>query len=100
MKEAIGIRLPEEVLKKIDDNLKQAGDLLKTPSVTAVAEAKKEGAKEALEQLAPKEQASLDQVGSSNARTQTLENLEGLRRQSRRGNSDAIMERLKNLKQE
>lgn len=81
-------------------SLKEAGSYLKAPSSAAVAEAKAEGAKEALEKLTPKEQASLDQVGSSNARSQTLENLENLKRQSRRGNAEAIMERLKNLKQE
>lgn len=60
-------------------------------------QAKQQGAQEALEKLSPKEQAALEATGSSGRRTQ-VNNIDELRRQTRRGNADAISARLNALK--
>lgn len=59
--------------------------------------AKVEGAKEAIEQLTPKEQAALEATGAPQRRTGTS-NLDDLRRRTRKGDIEAIVERLNNLK--
>jgi hypothetical protein len=69
--------------------LREAYDLVKsklTPREKKVIEtAKKEGAQEALEQLTPKEQASLEATGSPAARKEVSSDIDSLRRQSRVG---------------
>lgn len=77
-------------------SFKEAADLAKGRLTPQVEAAKQQGAKEAIEQLTPKEQASLEATGSSGRRTQ-VNNLDDLRRRSRKGDSDAIIERLKAL---
>lgn len=75
---------------------KEAADFLSKRGQKALEAVKQQGAKEAIEQLTPKEQASLEATGSSGRRTQ-VSNLDDLRSRSRKGDSDAIMERLKAL---
>ena len=55
---------------------------------------KAEGAQEAIDQLTPKEQAALEATGTPARRQQTI-SLDDLRRRSRKGDWQAIMERLK-----
>jgi len=82
-------------------NLKEAGDFVAGLSSAQVETVKEEAAKQAVEKLTPKEQASLEAVGSSNDRnTEFLSNLEDLRRRTRKGDESALIERLKHLKQE
>lgn len=59
-----------------------------------VEEAKKLGAEEAIEQLTPKEQASLDAVGSPSRRTD-IDNLDDLRLRSRDRNEEGRLARIK-----
>jgi hypothetical protein len=79
-------------------NLKEAGDFVASLTTAQVAEAKKEGAQQAIEQLTPKEQAALEATGTSAGRTNIANNLETLRHQTRRGSQDAIVSRLQGLK--
>ena len=58
---------------------------------------KKEVAQEVIEQLSPKEQASLDAVGSPARRNQVESNLEVLRKRTRRGDTTASIERAKRI---
>lgn len=78
-------------------SLKEAYDFLKTDTASAVAEAKKEGAQQAIEQLTPKEQAALEATGGPQRR-EVSGDLETLRFQTRRGNQDAIVARMRALK--
>lgn len=65
----------------------------------SIETAKKEGAKEAIEQLTPKEQASLEAVGTPARRGEMAsDRLNDLRLRSRKGDADAIAERLTRLK--
>lgn len=78
---------------------REAADLAHEGIEKAVEDAKKEGAKEALEDLTPKEQAALEAQGRSDKRTAGA-SLEELRKRSRRGDKDAelaIIERLKKI---
>lgn len=75
---------------------KEAADFLKTKSSKSLEAVKQQASKDAIEQLTPKEQAALEATGSSGRRTQ-VSNLDDLRLRSRKGDSDAIIERLKNL---
>jgi len=81
-------------------NLKEAGDFVAGLTSAQVEKAKKEGATEAIEQLTPKEQATLEAVGSPSRRTESFGNLDDLRRRTRKGDDSALFERLKGLKQE
>ena len=69
--------------------MKEAYDLIKSkfsPKEKKVIEtARKEGAQEAIEQLTPKEQASLEAVGSPAARKEVSSDIDVLQRQSRVG---------------
>lgn len=77
---------------------KEAADFAKqTLSPKVVEQAKKEAAQEAIEQLTPKEQASLEAVGSPDRRQQVEQPLDQLRYRSRKGDLDAIVERLKGI---
>ena len=75
---------------------KEAADFLSKRGQKALEAVKQQGAKEAIEQLSPKEQAALEATSSSGRRTQ-VSNLDDLRSRSRKGDNDAIMERLKAL---
>lgn len=75
-------------------SFKQAADLIKGVSGSKVEEAKKEGAKQALEELTPKEQASVNLPGRSDRRTATDTTLEDLQSRTRTGDETAIAERL------
>lgn len=81
-------------------SLKEAGDLLKGKAVdtSAVEEARKEGAQEAIEQLTPKEQATLEATGSSGRRSDVGESHETLVERTRKGDISAIAERLNAIK--
>lgn len=62
-----------------------------------VEEAKKEGATEAVEQLTPKEQASLEAVGSPSRRSE-VDDLAELRQASRGKDSNAVQARIERFK--
>lgn len=81
-------------------SLKEAGDYLKGKSQSAVEEAKKQGAVEAIEQLTPKEQAALEATGTPAGRSDVATNLETLRLQTRKGNPDAIIARMRALREQ
>ena len=79
-------------------SFKEAADLAKSNlPAKKVEEVRKEAAKAAIEQLTPKEQASLEAVGSPDRRSQVEQPLEDLRFRSRKGDQDAIVERLKGI---
>ncbi len=74
---------------------KQAGDKAKELIAKISGNVKEEAAKEAIEQLSPKEQAALEATGS---RQQTgVTDLESLKRRTRKGDDAAIMERLSRI---
>ena len=77
--------------------LKEAADRAKSLVGSAVKQAKEEGAKEARENLTPKEQASLEATGRSDRRTQLSNDIEILRQQSRRGDLNSIVERMRSV---
>lgn len=74
---------------------KEAGDKAKELVAKISGNVATEAAKEAIEQLSPKEQAALEATGSTKRGNTT--DLTDLRRQTRRGNEDAIVARLKGL---
>ena len=79
-------------------SFKEAADLAKSNTTPKVVEqAKKVAAQEAIEQLTPKEQASLEAVGSPDRRQEVEQPLDQLRFRSRKGDQDAIVERLKGI---
>jgi len=79
-------------------SLKEAGDLLKQPTNTeAVEEARKEGAQEAIEQLTPKEQATLVATGTPARRSDLGQSHDTLVERSRKGDLDAIAERMNRI---
>lgn len=77
-------------------SFKEAGDMAKQMSPKQLEEAEKKGATEALEKLAPKEQAALEASGRSDRR-QDVSNMQNLQEATRRNDLGAIMERLKNI---
>jgi len=85
-------------------SFKEAADLVKkgTSKVVdkAVNIAKEEGAKQAMEQLTPKEQASLEAVGTPAARNDAGITYEQVRDQTRKGNLNAVMSRMASLKKQ
>ncbi len=82
-------------------SLKEAYDYLTAPvNDKAVEEARKEGAQEAIEQLTPKEQATLEATGTPARRSDVGSNHETLVERTRKGDYDAIAERLARIGQE
>lgn len=75
---------------------KEAGDRAKDLVAKISGNVKEEAAKEAIEQLSPKEQAALEATGSTNRGG--LTDLESLQRRTRKGDPDAIAERLTRMK--
>jgi hypothetical protein len=71
---------------------KEAGDKAKELIAKISGNVKEEAAKEAIEQLSPKEQAALEATGSR--QRSNLTDLESLQRRTRKGDPEAIMERL------
>jgi hypothetical protein len=87
--------------KQLD--LMGAGEYVSKLTSVQVEKVKEEAAKEAIEQLSPKEQASLEATGSSGRRSEADQSLdyEAMRQLSRKGGEQgqaAIMARLKALK--
>lgn len=76
-------------------SFKDAADIAKKTMGTSVEQIKKEAAKETLEQLTPKEQASLEATGSTTRRQQALGSLDELKRRTQKGDVNATIERLK-----
>lgn len=79
--------------------MKEAADKLLGFAKKYATKGEKEGARKALEQLAPKEQASLEATGRSDRRTPSVD-LGQLSRQSRYGGDAgtlAVLQRLKNI---
>lgn len=75
---------------------KEAGDRAKALIAKISGNVREEAAKEAIEQLSPKEQAALEATGSR--QVTSTSDLEVLKRQTRSGDINAIMARLKNVK--
>jgi hypothetical protein len=73
---------------------KEAADYLRKNVMKKVEAAKQEGAKDALEQLTPREQAALEASGTPGRRTQAIDTAQ-LRERTRRGDMDALVERVK-----
>ena len=88
---------PEEFGNK-QLSFKDAGDQAKSMIRQIADGARTEGAKQAMEQLTPKEQATLEATGTPARRGDIATNLDTLRFQTRRGNQDAIVQRLQGLK--
>ena len=97
----------EEVIRKMatefaignNPTMKEAADSVMEFAKGLATKAEKDGARKALEQLAPKEQASLEATGRSDRRLPSMD-LASLSRQSRYGGDAgqaAIMERMKNI---
>lgn len=78
-------------------SFKEAADLVKGGSTKYLEQAKKEGAKEAVEQLTPKEQAGLEATGTPGRRAQSGNRLEDLQQRTRRGDTLAVIERLERI---
>ncbi|MBM4401858.1 MAG: hypothetical protein FJ044_01275 [Candidatus Cloacimonetes bacterium] len=78
-------------------SFKEAAELASRGLEKAVAKAEEAGAKKALEQLTPKEQASLEAEGRSDRRKEAMADLQKLREKSRRGDLEAIVQRLKKV---
>ena len=76
-------------------SFKEAAQIAKKTMGTSVDQIKKEAAKEAIEQLTPKEQASLEATGSTTRRQQASGSIEELRRRTQKGDLTATIERLK-----
>ena len=85
---------PQEYGKQL--SIKEAADYLKSLTAPVTEQAKAEGSKEALEQITPKEQASFAAEGSRGV-SDSGDDLEQLQYRSRRGDVDALAERLKNV---
>jgi len=77
--------------------MKEAADKASGVSQTIVNKAKAEGAEDAIGQLTPKEQASLEATGRSDRR-KSVGDLAGLQKRTRLGDLDAIVARMSNLK--
>ena len=75
----------------------EAAKLAKQRIGSTLDEARKEGATEAIEKLTPKEQASLDAVGSPGRRNEVGQDLETLRQRTRAGDRLAAIERTKRI---
>lgn len=75
---------------------KEAGDKAKELIAKISGNVKQEAAQEAIEQLSPKEQAALEATGS-NARVHDSQTRESLKQATRKGDVNAIMQRLKNI---
>lgn len=88
---------PEEFGNK-QLSFKGAGDQAKAMIRSIADGARTEGAQQAMEQLTPKEQATLEATGTPARRNDIATNLDTLRHQTRRGNQDAIVQRLQGLK--
>ena len=77
-------------------SLADAASKVKGFSKADLRKAQEQGATQAIERLTPKEQASLEATGRSDRRVQ-IGGLEELRQRSRKGDSAAILKRLKNI---
>lgn len=100
-------RFHEEVIRKLatefavgnNPTMKEAADAVMEFAKGLTTKAEKEGARKALEQLAPKEQASLEATGRSDRRLPSTD-LASLSRQSRFGGDSgtaAVLARLRNV---
>lgn len=78
-------------------SFKEAADRVKGLQKPVLEQAKKEGAQQALEQLTPKEQAALAANGVPNQQSSTRGDLSQLQYRTRKGDVDAIHERMKGV---
>jgi len=76
---------------------KQAADLAKGIDQKKLDEARQDGTNQALEQLSPKEQASLEATGSPARRAEVNSPLPDLRARTRKGDIDSIVQRMRGL---
>lgn len=93
------IILKERYMNGNDLTFKQAADKAKEAIAKIVGDAKGEGAEEAIKQLDAKEQASLSVTGASNKRTDNLDELRIRSRMTGEQGVEAMMQRMKRLKQ-
>lgn len=75
---------------------KQAADMAKKQQAKLINKVRQDAATEAVEQLSPKEQATLEATGRSDRRVDTRDHSELIER-TRRGDTDAIMQRFNNI---
>jgi hypothetical protein len=78
-------------------SFKEAADQAKSVLKGKLEAARTEGAQAALEQLTPKEQAALQATGSPSRRTELQDDLTDLRRKTRKGDTNSVVERLKGV---
>lgn len=88
-----------EFAKGNNPTIKEAADSLMELTKTAASKAEREGAKKALEQLSPKEQAALEATGRSDRRlpSQDLDQLRQVTRAGGRTGMEAAMARLSKI---
>jgi len=79
-------------------SFKEAADIASKSLPKALQTAKDEGARDAIENLTPKEQAALEATGTYGRRNQLSDDFETLRDKSRRNDVDAIAERLRRIR--
>lgn len=95
--DAVQGALTSAYLRGETPTFKEVADKIAEFAGKRVKAAEKEGATKAMEQLTPKEQASLEATGRSDKRTEVREDAQELAKRTRTGDIDAIMERLKGV---
>lgn len=78
-------------------SFKEAADFAKNVSKPVLDQARQDGAKNALEQLTPKEQAALEATGTPTRRSEVNSSLPDLQRGTRKGDVNSVIERLKGV---
>ncbi len=78
-------------------SFKEAADFAKNVSKPVIEQARQDGAKQALEQLTPKEQAALEATGTPARRSEVNSSLPDLQRGTRKGDVNSVIERLKGV---
>lgn len=89
--------LTDAYLRGENPSFKDAADTINSIRQQDINKAETKGATQALEQLSVKEQAALEATGRSDRRQDVRSNLNDLQQRSRRGDVDAIAERLKGI---
>ena len=90
--------LTDAYLRGENPSFKEAADAINGIRAKEIRDAEKTGATKALEQLTPKEQASLEAIGRSDKRQDVYSNIEQLQYRSRKGDDYAVAERLSKLR--
>jgi len=93
--DAVQGALTSAFLRGETPSFKEVADKIANFAGKQVKEAEKKGATEAIEQLTPKEQASLEATGRSDKRTDVQEDIQQLQQKTRHGDLNAVMARMK-----